>query len=144
MVVLISRTLITGMVSGSIVAFNIDFNRWHYEHQNRYWVEINPCGRKQVGRIKGKHQQTRGRAVLRKIQRAWKRSSVLQNISMVMLINNKVWLRVFILPPWQTCCWTIWTHFLLVFMSYQSSSWYISPAELSESVVVGNERLRSS
>ncbi|XP_041654369.1 neurobeachin [Cheilinus undulatus] len=30
------RTLITGMVSGSIVAFNIDFNRWHYEHQNRY------------------------------------------------------------------------------------------------------------
>lgn len=33
------RTLITGMVSGSIVAFNIDFNRWHYEHQNRYWAE---------------------------------------------------------------------------------------------------------
>lgn len=31
-----SRTLITGMASGSIVAFNIDFNRWHYEHQNRY------------------------------------------------------------------------------------------------------------
>lgn len=31
------RTLITGMVSGSIVAFNIDFNRWHYEHQSRYW-----------------------------------------------------------------------------------------------------------
>lgn len=31
------RTLITGMASGSIVAFNIDFNRWHYEHQNRYW-----------------------------------------------------------------------------------------------------------
>ncbi|XP_064265089.1 neurobeachin isoform X8 [Passer domesticus] len=30
------RTLITGMASGSIVAFNIDFNRWHYEHQNRY------------------------------------------------------------------------------------------------------------
>lgn len=30
------RTLITGMVSGSIVAFNIDFNRWHYEHQSRY------------------------------------------------------------------------------------------------------------
>ncbi|KAM6987921.1 neurobeachin [Tautogolabrus adspersus] len=30
------RTLITGMVSGSVVAFNIDFNRWHYEHQNRY------------------------------------------------------------------------------------------------------------
>ncbi|XP_044057369.1 neurobeachin isoform X8 [Siniperca chuatsi] len=30
------RTLITGMVSGSIVAFNIDFNRWHYEHQNRF------------------------------------------------------------------------------------------------------------
>ncbi|XP_074536226.1 neurobeachin isoform X1 [Halichoeres trimaculatus] len=30
------RTLITGMVSGSIVAFNIDFNRWHYEHHNRY------------------------------------------------------------------------------------------------------------
>ncbi|KAG7263313.1 hypothetical protein CRUP_012286 [Coryphaenoides rupestris] len=29
-------TLITGMASGSIVAFNIDFNRWHYEHQNRY------------------------------------------------------------------------------------------------------------
>ncbi|MEQ2209429.1 hypothetical protein XENOCAPTIV_030004, partial [Xenoophorus captivus] len=29
------RTLITGMASGSIVAFNIDFNRWHYEHQNR-------------------------------------------------------------------------------------------------------------
>ncbi|KAH0518033.1 Neurobeachin [Microtus ochrogaster] len=28
------RTLITGMASGSIVAFNIDFNRWHYEHQN--------------------------------------------------------------------------------------------------------------
>lgn len=25
------------MASGSIVAFNIDFNRWHYEHQNRYW-----------------------------------------------------------------------------------------------------------
>lgn len=34
--VLLLRTLITGMVSGSIVAFNIDFNRWHYEHQNRY------------------------------------------------------------------------------------------------------------
>lgn len=33
------RTLITGMVSGSIVAFNIDFNRWHQEHQNRYWAE---------------------------------------------------------------------------------------------------------
>lgn len=33
------RTLITGMVSGSIVAFNIDFNRWHYEHQNRYWEQ---------------------------------------------------------------------------------------------------------
>uniref|UniRef100_A0A8C1SLT4 Neurobeachin n=1 Tax=Cyprinus carpio TaxID=7962 RepID=A0A8C1SLT4_CYPCA len=30
------RTLITGMASGSIVAFNIDFNRWHFEHQNRY------------------------------------------------------------------------------------------------------------
>uniref|UniRef100_A0A3Q3K0L8 Neurobeachin n=1 Tax=Monopterus albus TaxID=43700 RepID=A0A3Q3K0L8_MONAL len=30
------RTLITGMASGSIVAFNIDFNRWHYEHQNKY------------------------------------------------------------------------------------------------------------
>ncbi|KAM4627885.1 neurobeachin-like isoform 2-T2 [Polymixia lowei] len=30
------RTLITGMASGSIVAFNIDFNRWHYEHQSRY------------------------------------------------------------------------------------------------------------
>ncbi|XP_053728341.1 neurobeachin isoform X6 [Synchiropus splendidus] len=30
------RTLVTGMASGSIVAFNIDFNRWHYEHQNRY------------------------------------------------------------------------------------------------------------
>uniref|UniRef100_A0A6Q2X4A8 Neurobeachin n=1 Tax=Esox lucius TaxID=8010 RepID=A0A6Q2X4A8_ESOLU len=30
------RTLITGMASGSIVAFNMDFNRWHYEHQNRY------------------------------------------------------------------------------------------------------------
>uniref|UniRef100_A0A8C5G7W0 Neurobeachin n=1 Tax=Gouania willdenowi TaxID=441366 RepID=A0A8C5G7W0_GOUWI len=30
------RTLITGMSSGSIVAFNIDFNRWHYEHQGRY------------------------------------------------------------------------------------------------------------
>uniref|UniRef100_A0A8C7ZYE6 Neurobeachin n=1 Tax=Oryzias sinensis TaxID=183150 RepID=A0A8C7ZYE6_9TELE len=30
------RTLITGMASGSIVAFNIDFNRWHYEHQNGY------------------------------------------------------------------------------------------------------------
>ncbi|XP_054598627.1 neurobeachin isoform X5 [Nothobranchius furzeri] len=30
------RTLITGMASGSIVAFNIDFNRWHYEHHNRY------------------------------------------------------------------------------------------------------------
>uniref|UniRef100_A0A3P9KWT2 Neurobeachin n=1 Tax=Oryzias latipes TaxID=8090 RepID=A0A3P9KWT2_ORYLA len=30
------QTLITGMASGSIVAFNIDFNRWHYEHQNRY------------------------------------------------------------------------------------------------------------
>ena len=33
---LVLRTLITGMVSGSIVAFNIDFNRWHHEHQNRY------------------------------------------------------------------------------------------------------------
>nr|XP_032812267.1 neurobeachin-like isoform X5 [Petromyzon marinus] len=30
------RTLITGMASGSIVAFNIDFNRWHLEYQNRY------------------------------------------------------------------------------------------------------------
>uniref|UniRef100_A0A671NRY6 Neurobeachin n=1 Tax=Sinocyclocheilus anshuiensis TaxID=1608454 RepID=A0A671NRY6_9TELE len=30
------RTLITGMASGSIVAFNIDFNRWHFEHQNGY------------------------------------------------------------------------------------------------------------
>uniref|UniRef100_A0A671L8B9 Neurobeachin-like n=1 Tax=Sinocyclocheilus anshuiensis TaxID=1608454 RepID=A0A671L8B9_9TELE len=30
------RTLITGMASGSIVAFNLDFNRWHFEHQNRY------------------------------------------------------------------------------------------------------------
>uniref|UniRef100_A0A8D3C258 Neurobeachin n=1 Tax=Scophthalmus maximus TaxID=52904 RepID=A0A8D3C258_SCOMX len=30
------RTLVTGMASGSIVAFNIDFNRWHYEHHNRY------------------------------------------------------------------------------------------------------------
>nr|XP_061811916.1 neurobeachin-like [Nerophis lumbriciformis] len=30
------RTLITGMASGSIVAFNIDFNRWHFEHQHRY------------------------------------------------------------------------------------------------------------
>ncbi|XP_034024289.1 neurobeachin [Thalassophryne amazonica] len=30
------RTLITGMASGSIVAFNIDFNRWHFEHRNRY------------------------------------------------------------------------------------------------------------
>ncbi|XP_054650005.1 neurobeachin-like isoform X3 [Dunckerocampus dactyliophorus] len=30
------RTLITGMASGSIVAFHIDFNRWHYEHQQRY------------------------------------------------------------------------------------------------------------
>ncbi|XP_076833149.1 neurobeachin-like isoform X3 [Brachyhypopomus gauderio] len=30
------RTLITGMASGSIVAFNIDFNRWHYEHHKRY------------------------------------------------------------------------------------------------------------
>lgn len=35
-----SRTLITGMASGSIVAFNIDFNRWHYEHQNRYWRQV--------------------------------------------------------------------------------------------------------
>lgn len=35
-----SRTLITGMASGSIVAFNIDFNRWHYEHQNRYWRQM--------------------------------------------------------------------------------------------------------
>lgn len=34
------RTLITGMASGSIVAFNIDFNRWHYEHQNRYWSAV--------------------------------------------------------------------------------------------------------
>ncbi|XP_065136867.1 neurobeachin [Paramisgurnus dabryanus] len=30
------RTLVTGMASGSFVAFNIDFNRWHIEHQNRY------------------------------------------------------------------------------------------------------------
>lgn len=28
------------MVSGSIVAFNIDFNRWHYEHQSRYWCRL--------------------------------------------------------------------------------------------------------
>ncbi|XP_048840018.1 neurobeachin a isoform X3 [Brienomyrus brachyistius] len=36
------RTLITGMASGSIVAFNIDFNRWHYEHQNRYLYRGHP------------------------------------------------------------------------------------------------------
>ncbi|XP_030632108.1 neurobeachin isoform X2 [Chanos chanos] len=30
------RTLVTGMASGSIVAFNIDFSRWHFEHQNRF------------------------------------------------------------------------------------------------------------
>lgn len=40
MLLLPFRTLITGMASGSIVAFNIDFNRWHYEHQNGYWREM--------------------------------------------------------------------------------------------------------
>ncbi|MFT7815131.1 lipopolysaccharide-responsive and beige-like anchor protein [Arapaima gigas] len=29
------RCIITGMASGSIVLFYIDFNRWHYEHQSR-------------------------------------------------------------------------------------------------------------
>uniref|UniRef100_H2YT40 BEACH domain-containing protein n=1 Tax=Ciona savignyi TaxID=51511 RepID=H2YT40_CIOSA len=28
------KTVITGMTSGSIVAFHINFNRWHYEYQN--------------------------------------------------------------------------------------------------------------
>lgn len=42
------RTLITGMVSGSIVAFNIDFNRWHYEHQSRYW-EPTGCRQQEGG-----------------------------------------------------------------------------------------------
>ncbi|KAA8594124.1 hypothetical protein FQN60_004958, partial [Etheostoma spectabile] len=39
------RTLITGMASGSIVAFNIDFNRWHYEHQNSTILDAG-CGPK--------------------------------------------------------------------------------------------------
>ncbi len=83
--VLISRTLITGMVSGSIVAFNIDFNRWHYEHQNRYWAEMNPRCRKRVWRIKKNRLQTCDRAVLQKIRRVKMRSSALKNISMVTL-----------------------------------------------------------
>ncbi|XP_078481604.1 neurobeachin isoform X1 [Ciona intestinalis] len=29
------KTVITGMTSGSIVAFHINFNRWHYEYQNQ-------------------------------------------------------------------------------------------------------------
>ena len=33
---IVSRTLVTGMASGSIVAFNIDFNRWHCEQHSRY------------------------------------------------------------------------------------------------------------
>lgn len=41
----VPRTLITGMASGSIVAFNIDFNRWHYEHQNRYWAVVGSSNR---------------------------------------------------------------------------------------------------
>ncbi|XP_077976450.1 neurobeachin-like isoform X2 [Styela clava] len=30
------KTVITGMTSGSIVAFRIDFNKWHHEFQNKY------------------------------------------------------------------------------------------------------------
>lgn len=30
------RVIITGMASGSIVLFYIDFNRWHHEYQTRY------------------------------------------------------------------------------------------------------------
>lgn len=42
------------------------------------------------------------------------------------------------------CRWTIWTHILLVFMSYLSTSWCISPTESSRSVALGRERLRST
>lgn len=101
---LLLRTLITGMVSGSIVAFNIDFNRWHYEHQNRYWSQTDPRDRRQVW----SRETPTNQAVLLTIHRARKRSSELGNNSMVVtLLKIRVSLHVFIWPLRRTCCWTI-------------------------------------
>lgn len=133
---LLLRTLITGMVSGSIVAFNIDFNRWHYEHQNRYWSQTDPRNRRQVW----SRETPTNQAVLLTIHRARKRSSGLGNNSMVVtLLKIRVSLHVIIWPLRRTCCWTIWTHFLLVFMSYLNTSWCISTTKSSRSVVLGKE-----
>lgn len=32
----ISRYLLAGLSTGSIIVFHIDFNRWHHEYQQRY------------------------------------------------------------------------------------------------------------
>lgn len=58
---LVLRTLITGMVSGSIVAFNIDFNRWHHEHQNKYWAGTDPGGGRRARRGREKRLPTSDR-----------------------------------------------------------------------------------
>ncbi|KAK6049460.1 WD domain, G-beta repeat protein [Cooperia oncophora] len=33
------RFVLAGLDSGSIVVFNVDFNRWHYEYKTRYQVQ---------------------------------------------------------------------------------------------------------
>lgn len=139
MILLLFRTLITGMVSGSIVAFNIDFNRWHYEHQNRYWGATDPRSRKQEWRVKRNAYQPVTELCCR---RSTEHGRDPVGRSMLTLLKNKVRLHVFIWPlKLFVCCWTSWTHFLLVFMSYLSTSWCFSPNESSRSVVLGKERL---
>lgn len=94
LLLLFHRTLITGMVSGSIVAFNIDFNRWHYEHQNRYWG----------AEIRAKHtpNQNCGWAALQRIQRGWEGRGGRENIDSVTAENEQ---GVRPCGPRQTCCY---------------------------------------
>lgn len=33
------RFVLAGLDSGSIVVFNVDFNRWHYEYKTRYQAQ---------------------------------------------------------------------------------------------------------
>lgn len=98
-------TQITGMVSGSIVAFNIDFNRWHYEHQNRYWAETDPRGRRRVWRVKRNTYQPVTELCCRRSTEHG-RDPVSWRTSAWWLIKNKVRFHVFTRPLRRTCCYS--------------------------------------
>lgn len=121
------RTLITGMVSGSIVAFNIDFNRWHYEHQNRYW-EHTDAGKREGGEKRSPSYVTE-HALSTKPDPADRRTS-----GMWRDVSSFTWAEANLIAS-QTG-----PIFPLVFVSYQSTS----RTEASGSVIVAKRLKQNS